>query len=145
MNKIALTMLAFLLVSGLLLSACAPQANSASLPGTSWTMASYGPVANQTPATPGVETSLIFGSDGQVTGTLGCNSFSGGYEVKDGKLVFGPLASTLMACPEPQMSQEGTAFQVLSGTVQFELTGSTMTIHDAAGTLALTLSQVDGK
>jgi heat shock protein HslJ len=145
MNKIALIASIVILAAGLLLSACAPRAESTSLPGSSWKLVSYGRAENQIPAAPGIETSLVFGTDGQVSGSLGCNSFSGNYEVKDGKLVFGGLASTLMACPEPQMSQEGSAFQVLSGTVQFEISGSTLTIHDAAGSLALTLAQVESK
>ena len=145
MNKVTLTIITFLIVSGLVLSACTSNVTSVSLPGTTWKLVSYGTVGNQTPSAPGIETSLAFGTDGQVSGNLGCNSFSGDYEVKDGNIVFGPLASTLMACPDPQMTQEGTAFQVLTGTVRFELTGSTLTIYDASGMLVLNLSQIDNK
>ena len=142
MNKITLTIITLLLASGLALSACASSTTSTDLAGTSWSLISYGPAGNQTPATPDVATSLVFGTDGQVSGTLGCNTFSGSYEDKDGKIGFGPLASTLMACPDPQMTQEGTAFQVLTGTVTFELAGNGLTIYDPSGALALTLSGV---
>jgi heat shock protein HslJ len=142
MNKTALTILTLLAVTGLLLSACASQPDPVSLPGSSWKLVSYGPAGNQTPAAAGVATSLVFGTDGQVSGNLGCNSFSGSYEVKDGNLAFGPLASTLMACPDAQMTQEGSAYQVLTGSVRFELTGTALTIHDASGEISLTLSEV---
>jgi heat shock protein HslJ len=118
LNKITLTIITILVAAGLTLSACASQTTSPNLSGTSWALVSYGNKDNQTPDAPGIQMSLIFGADGQVSGNLGCNGFSGNYEVKGGKLVFGLLASTLMACPEPQMTQEGSAFQVLTGTVR---------------------------
>ena len=145
MNKIALTIITIFAATGLVLSACVSQGNLAGLAGTSWKLISYGNVGNQAPAVPGVETSLIFGEDGQANGNLGCNGFSGGYEEKSGNIVFGPLASTLMACPEPQMTQEGTAFQVLTGMVRFELAGNTLTIYDASGAIAIALSQFENE
>jgi heat shock protein HslJ len=146
MKKITLTILTVLLASSLLLSACASSASAAaSLPGTSWKLVSYGPVGSQAPSAASVDTSLVFGTDGQVSGNLGCNSFSGSYEVKGGNIVFGLLASTLMACPDPQMTQEGTAFQVLTGTVRFEISGTTLTIYDASAPISLTLAQVGTK
>lgn len=141
MNKIGLTVFTILVVPGLMLSACAASADSTSLGGTSWTLVSYGSVDNQASATAGIQTSLNFSADGQVSGNLGCNSLSGNYQVKDGKLVFGPLMSTLMACPDPQMTQEASAFQVLKGTVPFSVAGNTLTIYDVSGASALTLSR----
>jgi len=90
---------------------------------------------------PGIETNLTFGKDGQASGNLGCNSFSGDYEVKDGNIVFGPVVSTLMACPELRMTQEGTAFKVMTGTVRIEVESSMLTIFDASGTMAIILSR----
>jgi len=142
MNKIALTVITILVASGLILSACSASADLASLSGTSWTLVSYGSVDNQAPAAAGIQTSLIFSADGQVSGNLGCNRFSGNYEVKDGNLVFSPLASTLMACPDRQMTQEGSAFRVLTGTVRFLVSGNTLTIYDVSEASALTLSRV---
>jgi heat shock protein HslJ len=142
MNKISLTILTILVASSLVLSDCVARTDPATLGGTSWTLVSYGSVDNQTPAAAGIQTRLIFSANGQVSGNLGCNSFSGNYEVKAGKLVFGPLASTLMACPEPQMTQESTAFQVLTGTVRFTVAGSALTIYDISSAIVLTLSRV---
>jgi heat shock protein HslJ len=42
----------------------------------------------------------------RVSGTTGCNRFSGSYRFERGRLVLGPLAMTRMACPGPRMEQE---------------------------------------
>ena len=145
MRKITLSNIALLVAAGLILSACASKGASAILAGTSWKLVSYGPVENQIPAALGVETRVYFGIDGQVSGSVGCNQFSGNYEEIGGKITFSMLVSTMMACPELQMTQESTAFQVMSGTVDFELEGNTLTIFDASGETSIMLSAVDNK
>ena len=145
MKKSTLTIITLLVVSGLILSACGSSGTTTSLKGTSWTLISYGSTGNQTPVAPGIGTSLIFGTDGQVNGNLGCNSFGENYEVNNGKIVFSQMISTMMACQEPQMTQETTSFQVMTGTVNFKLEGNTLTIYDASGAMAITLSMVPSK
>ena len=145
MTKITLTIIALLVASGLILSACASRGTSPSLAGTSWKLVSYGPVGKQIPATPGIKTSLGFGADGKVSGNVGCNQFSGNYEVKEGKIIFGLLASTLMACSEPQMTQESTSFQLMTGTVSFEVKGNTLAIYDASDGISIKFSGVENK
>ena len=140
MNKIPLICLTLLVISGLILSACAKQGTSAGLAATSWKLVSYGPARNQTAASPGVETKLNFATDGTISGNLGCNAFSGDYEVKNDNIVFSQMISTMMACTEPLMTQETTALQVMAGTVHFELAGSTLTIYAESGDSAITLS-----
>ena len=70
----------------------------------------------------------IFNSDGTVTGNGGCNGFGGDYEVKEDQLTFGPIMSTLMACEESIMDQEGTVTQVLFETATYKIDGNTLTI-----------------
>lgn len=133
------------------LSACgAPNVpnNIESLGGTSWQLVSYGPTSAQQPAAPGVETSLVFGADGKVSGTLGCNGLSGDYTVSDQNVTFGALIVTKMACEEPQMTQENTALQVLTGTASFVITddGTQMLeITSADGRSSLTLTEITGQ
>ncbi len=130
MNRITLTILAILVAFRINpFTSCAYKLPQTSLGGTSWVLVSYEIVGKHTSPSPGIQTSLIFAADGQVSGNLGCNGFSGNYAVKDDKLVFGPLASTLMACSESLMTQEGTAFQVLTGTVKFIVEGDSLTIY----------------
>jgi heat shock protein HslJ len=145
MKKITLSILTIICATAMILPACASivsQASQPNLAGTLWTLISYGNVADQSPVVFGVPTWVIFASDGQVSGNLGCNGFSGNYKVKDGKLKFGALASTLMACLNPQMVQEGSAFLVLSGMVSFSMAGDLLTIYDSTGKLAIKLSRL---
>jgi heat shock protein HslJ len=115
------------------LSACAPGISNQSLNDTTWSLVSYGSATDPTQAAPDVETTLTFGADGQVSGNMGCNSFSGTYELKGDKIEFGPLLSTLMACDDPGMSQEAAAFNVLRETVTATFDGSNLTLTGPDG------------
>ena len=44
------------------------------------------------------------------------------------QITFGPIASTLIACPDLQMAQEDTMHQVLTDTASFNIEGDTLTI-----------------
>jgi heat shock protein HslJ len=146
MKKTTLTyILIILVVAGLTATACSASGNPANPAGTSWRLVSYGNPGNQNPAAAGIDTNLVFSPDGQVSGNLGCNGFSGQYEVRDGKIVFSALAATLMACPEAQMTQEGAAFQVLTGTADYVMEGNSLTIHEPSGVLVLLLSRIENK
>ncbi|MCC7161504.1 MAG: META domain-containing protein, partial [Anaerolineae bacterium] len=83
----------------------------------------------------GPKLTLAFGADNRVGGNSGCNTFSGTYESGDGKLTIGPLASTLMACPEPAgvMEQEAQYLAALQKAATYEIAGDTLTIRDAEG------------
>ena len=144
MRKMFRILTIFSAVFLLALSACA---NSRGLTGTSWKLTSYGSASAQTPAVPGVETTLTFGADGKLGGNLGCNSMGGDYSVSGQNITLGAVFSTEMACPDPQMAQEGIAFQVLKSndTVGFKLDGSTLTITSADGKNALVFTAIAGK
>ena len=76
------------------------------LPGTSWTLVDLDgaePVEGTVPT-------LEFGDDGTASGSGGCNSFSGEVTIDGNDLSFGPLASTQMACVDPDASEQETAF-----------------------------------
>jgi heat shock protein HslJ len=140
-NKITLTILTLLVITGLILSACSSIGISTWLAGTSWKLFSYGPAGTQTSAAPGIQTSLTFGTDGRVSGNLGCNSFGGDYQVKNGNIVFSQMISTIMACPEPQMTQEITSLHMMSGSTRFQVAANTLTIYAANGSTAIIFSK----
>ncbi len=58
---------------------------------------------------------ITFGGDGTVTGSAGCNTFSGTYAVDGTSLDFGPLATTKMACADPTMFVESAFLAALRG------------------------------
>lgn len=53
-----------------------------------------------------LQTTLEIGVDGKVSGSGGCNRFSGSATIEDDKISFGELAATEMACAEAVMDQE---------------------------------------
>ncbi len=146
MKNKGFTLLVLLASAALALSACASGGSSASLAGTSWTLISYGPANGQVPAVSGTQTSINFSTDGQMDGNVGCNSFGGGYEVKDGQIIFQPVMSTMMAClGSGIMEQESGVLKVLQGTVSYELQGSSLTIHAASGDEIVKLAAAGNK
>ena len=125
----------FLLVASLVMSGCASQGKS--LEG-SWTLTSYGPGTSLIPSATDSQATITFKNDGTISGNSGCNSFGGEYEVDGDQVTFNGLVSTLMACSEPLMSQEGIVFQVLNGTASFEIKGETLTISNNGMVLVFT-------
>jgi heat shock protein HslJ len=110
----------------------------ASLPGTSWQVVSYN---NGKQAVVSLiidtEITLDFGTDGQVSGKSGCNTYSGGYETNGDQLKVGPLASTRMFCESPAgvMDQEQQYLAALQNAATYEIAGNQLTIRDADGAM----------
>jgi len=63
---------------------------------------------------------LRFTPDRRLAGRGGCNRYSGGYELTGEGLGIGPLAATMMACPEALMEQERRFFGVLDSVDGFD-------------------------
>ena len=63
----------------------------------------------------GTEVSAVFGADGRVAGSGGCNQFSGPYALDGAALAIGPVAPTMKACPAPEGvgDQEAAYFAAL--------------------------------
>jgi heat shock protein HslJ len=114
------------------LTACGG-ANSASadpLDGTSWELMAY----RKTRPIPGTTITATF-EDGQVSGSAGCNSYSGSYQVNGDKITVGPTAITEMACLEPEgaMEQEMTVMELLTNAQTFQVTDEQLQILRADG------------
>jgi heat shock protein HslJ len=103
-----------------------------SLAGTRWTLTDLdnGGVTGTAPTLEFTET--------DVSGTGGCNTFSGTYTSDGSKISFGPLASTLMACEDPAMEQETVYLAALDGATTYTVDGDALTITGDAGTLSFT-------
>ncbi len=105
----------------------------AELAGTNWSFVSIGgvPVAADRP------TSLAF--DGaKLSGSAGCNRFSGSYESTDGTLTAGPLMATEMACPGAGMTQENGFFDLMRGPVSLSFpSDGTLILTGAEGRTAV--------
>ncbi|MCK0091007.1 META domain-containing protein [Rhodococcus sp. F64268] len=77
---------------------------------------------------------LVVTEDGQVSGSTGCNRFTGTAEVSDGTIVFGPLATTRAACTDPELTEiENHVLAVLSGETTYVIDGAEMTLTASNG------------
>jgi heat shock protein HslJ len=76
---------------------------------------------------------------GNVTGSAGCNSYSGSYTAAAGALSFpSPFAVTLMACDDAIMAQEQAYLGALAVATSFSIDGDALTVHTGEGELVLT-------
>lgn len=88
---------------------------------------------------------LIF-KDGVVSGSAGCNQYSGSYKlnVNKNRIEISQLQSTLMACQDPAglMDQEAVFIDLLSRAYRFEINADILMIFDE-GHEALTFNKVE--
>lgn len=78
---------------------------------------------------------LVFGRDGQFSGSMGCNTAFGPYQRSGTELRFGPLGATKKMCPPALMNQEQAVLDILAAVTRIE--------QDKEG--ALILSTADGR
>jgi heat shock protein HslJ len=77
----------------------------------------------------------VFGTDGRVTGSAGCNRYMGGYQASSGSLTIGPLATTRMACEQALMDQEAAYIQALESTAEYAFDNDMLVLRDASGAI----------
>lgn len=70
-------------------------------------------------ADPMIETTLDL-TDGRASGNAGVNTFTGSYEAEDGKISFGPLATTKKMGEEAAMRQEQRFLEAIEEVENFE-------------------------
>ena len=89
-----------------------------------------------------VDVSIRFEA-GRVSGSTGCNRYTGSCAVGEGTLEFGSIGSTRMACPPAVMEVEADVFARLGRSTRWELTDDahTLTLHDPEGGATLVFSR----
>lgn len=116
-----------------------------SLAGTSWqaTGINNGKDALEAnAATSGV--TAVFGEDGQLTGSGGCNSYSGSYTTAGtDQITLGPIAATAKACEDADVTLvEQQYFAALGNVTTYQLDGDTLTLRDDSGAAQATFALV---
>src|SRR4030042_878548 len=104
--------------------------SSGKLEDITWVLQSYGDPDNPKDVIEGTEITATFNSeDDRITGSAGCNSYFGGYEINDG-LSVGMLANTEMWCGEPEgrMDQETEYLKILQAAEDHTINDGTLTI-----------------
>ncbi len=122
------------MVTTIALAACAvgtmaTQGTDSPLGGTGWSLKSL----NGAPPAPGTQVTLNFDVDA-FYGTDGCNRYRGPYEVNGERISFkDPIASTMMACPEPIMQQAAAYIEALKQAASFKIADQQLTLLDSNG------------
>ena len=120
------------LVLAACVAACAPiGADDANRPieNTSWTVTSIAGASTLADARP----TLAFAADGTVSGSTGCNQYSGAYRRDGGSLSFGGIASTLIGCDGERGRQETAFLAALNGAASWRHGPDGLLISGAAG------------
>ncbi len=131
------------LADGRLLSGCCRTAKaiadapiavhaSAAIEGTNWRLARLPGIDERalTSAQRGVSARF---EAGRVDGFSGCNRFMGSYTIEQDRVTFGPLAGSMMACPEPEMTLESAVKKALSGSLHFAVVEGALNLTPESG------------
>lgn len=145
MNRLLIPVALILIVS--LLAACGVSVPGADgeadgappeLAGTMWQLNSL----NGEPPIADTEITLQF-SETDATGVSGCNQYGGPYTLEGSQLSFGEIASTMMACLEPEgvMDQEQAYLGALQTVESARVANGQLELLDASGSLVLAYTE----
>ena len=112
--------------------ACSGQGND--LSETSWSLILLGPAGFPEPVLFGVRVTAEFsGSGNEISGSGGCNSYTGSYRSDGASFSAEELSWTERGCPEPAgvMEQEARFLGLLAGAEMFAISGLRLTIAGA--------------
>jgi len=129
MNKIIvfLCICAVMLVS----TACsspASQTGGGDLTGKVWALTQ---LAGKPPVA-GTGISAQFGADGKVSGSAGCNRYTGTYTTSGNSITFSsPMATTMMMCDAPVMEQESAYLKALGEAKTYAVKDDQLTLAGA--------------
>lgn len=100
-----------------------------SLVNTRWRLISYGQPDSENAVLDGTEITLEFVEGNQTGGSGGCNTFGAHYQVAGGEISFSEVISTLLACPNADVTeQEQVYFEALRTANGFDLSDSQLRI-----------------
>ena len=126
------------LSAGLLAVSLAPVASAQSpapnaLAGSGWVLGTVG----GSPVASGINANLVF-ADTDAGGFGGCNRFFGGYTTDGAStLVFGPLASTKIACDDATNAFETSYLSALATVATYAISDTGLDLSDASGAVVL--------
>lgn len=129
MKKILIIMTAVIILATIVLTGC--QAGVSPLEDVRWSLVSYGEPGNLQAVLPDSEPTAQFESETkEVSGSGGCNTYFGGYEVDGNELTMtGPFAVTEMWCGDEKGAQESEYLDILLAAESFEVDGDSLIIH----------------
>jgi heat shock protein HslJ len=108
------------------------------LTGTTWLATSYNNGQQAVVSVlGGTAITAVFGEDGSLTGSAGCNNYMTGYQVDGNNMTIEMAATTRMMCVEPEgvMEQEAAYLLALTTTATFAIQGDSLELRTADGAL----------
>jgi len=82
---------------------------------------------------------IILNGYGRVSGSTGCNNLNGSYTSHRGRLSFGSIGTTRMACSPRIMEQERRFLDALRITASCDITGRRLILFDSSGRTVMEL------
>jgi heat shock protein HslJ len=117
-------------VGMMILAACASSAGD--LTGKVWALTEL----NGAPLPAGVGISAQFTSNGEVSGSAGCNRYSGTYTISGNSITFSsPMATTMMMCDESVMAQESAYLSALGEAKTYTVKGDQLSVAGSDKTI----------
>ena len=107
---------------------------ASALTGKVWVLAT---LAGKAPLK-GTELTAEFGAKLRVSGSAGCNRYTGGYKASGTTIRISTLATTKKACAGAIERQETTFLKALTGARSFAIGGGTLTLKSAGGQVLAT-------
>jgi heat shock protein HslJ len=104
---------------------------------TVWVLESMGDPNNPTEVESGVIITAIFGEQGNLSGTSGCNNYVASYTLQDNQIKIEQAISTMMACTQG-MEQEAAYLKALSSAKTYQIEGARLKITYDGGVLVYT-------
>jgi heat shock protein HslJ len=107
----------------------------APLAGVTWSLISFNDETAITSVILDTEITAVFGSDGALTGSAGCNTYSAPYSVEGDKILIGTAATTRMMCAEPAgiMEQEAGYLAAIQKATTYKADSERLDLFDAGG------------
>ncbi len=101
-----------------------------------WRLQSYSvPGVGSQTVLPGTEVTARFGTDGSLSGSGGCNNYSGGFMAFDETLRISGLTSSKALCTEPAgiMEQENALISLLNQAAKMKISAGQLEVFDSSG------------
>jgi META domain len=111
--------------------------------GIDWRLISLGPVGAETGIVAGTTVTMKLGEDQRVSGSTGCNSYGGTYQVRGDNISFNRIVSTRRACLDQKANEQEHRFlSTLETANRFRLASNRLTILSDRGRSVLNFVNV---
>lgn len=104
------------------------------LVGPEWRLVTLGPTGAETGVVAGTTVTLKFSEDGRASGSTGCNSYGGTYQVRGDNISFSRIVSTRRACLDQNANEQEHRFlSAIETANRFRLLRNRLTIISDRG------------